>query len=449
MEKIKKTIIILIVVLIIIAIIIAILLNSQSTEEEKTNNVIQTEKVNTFSEVEDYTTYYTVKEIINNYINYMKQINGDQHIDTSKLNMTQEEIASAMQSNGMNAIKGILDAQYIQDLNVTEDKIKEEQIKYKQKGDYSQEVNYNLNIDDVSVISITSAIDIALVDARIDNKELNLLIKLDKTNNTFSIFLEDFIEKYNYTKEMSKEDINISTDNIEKNDYNGNIKINATDSYIISQYFSDYKMKMIYDTEEAYNLLDETYRERKYGRLDDFKNYIDNNKQTIEFANISKYQMSEVGDTTQYVCIDTNGKYYIFMVDSPAKYKVALDTYTIDLPEFIEKYEDNSNVIKAGLNIQKVFDAVNDKDYKYFYNKLDSTFRQNNFPTEESFKDYVEKNFSNNQLVYDNGKESGDLYIYDVTVSEGTENNKQAVKKTFIVKLLEGTDFVMSFNVQD
>ena len=145
--------------------------------------------------------------------------------------------------------------------------------------------------------------------------------------------------------------------------------------------------------------------------------------------------------------IDPNNKYYIFNETAVMDYTLMLDTYTIDLPEFTEKYENNSNVIKAGLNIQKVFDAINDKDYKYFYNKLDSTFRQNNFPTEESFKDYVEKNFSNNQLVYDNGKESGDLYIYDVTVSEGTESNKQAVKKTFIVKLLEGTDFVMSFNV--
>ena len=448
MEKIKKIIIVLIVILIIIGIVVAILLNSQTTDEQQeTNNIIQTTEINGFSEVNDYTTYYTVKEIINNYINYMKQINGDQYIDTSKLNMTEEEIAFEMQSSGMNAIKGILDTQYIQDLNITDDMIKEEQNKYTQKGDYSEEVNYNLNIDDVSVISIASAIDIALVDARINEEELKLLIKLDKTNNTFSIFLEDFIEKYNYSKEMNKEDININTESIQKNEYNGNIKINATDSYIVSQYFSDYKMKMLYDTEEAYNLLDQTYREKKYGEFNNFKSYIDNNRNSIGFASISKYQKSETDETTQYVCIDTNGKYYIFMEDSPAKYKVALDTYTIDLPEFLDKYENNSNLIKAGLNIQKVFDAINDKDYRYFYNKLDSTFRQNNFPTEESFEEYVEKNFTNNQLVYENGEESGDLYIYDVTVSEGTESNKQAVKKTFIVKLLEGTDFVMSFNV--
>ena len=117
MEKIKKIIIVLIVILIIIGIVVAILFNSQTTDEQQeTNNIIQTTEINGFSEVNDYTTYYTVKEIINNYINYMKQINGDQYIDTSKLNMTEEEITFEMQSSGMNAIKGILDMWYSNNL---------------------------------------------------------------------------------------------------------------------------------------------------------------------------------------------------------------------------------------------------------------------------------------------------------------------------------------------
>ena len=44
------------------------------------------------------------------------------------------------------------------------------------------------------------------------------------------------------------------------------------------------------------------------------------------------------------------------------KIRTALDTYTIDLPEFVSKYNISSNEDKVLMNIQKVFDSINDKD---------------------------------------------------------------------------------------
>lgn len=49
-------------------------------------------------------------------------------------------------------------------------------------------------------------------------------------------------------------------------------------------------------------------------------------------------------------------------------FTVILDTYTIDLPEFTEKYTKASDEEKVLLNIQKGFTAINDKDYRYVYN---------------------------------------------------------------------------------
>mgnify|MGYP000081844256 CR=1 FL=1 len=46
--------------------------------------------------------------------------------------------------------------------------------------------------------------------------------------------------------------------------------------------------------------------------------------------------------------------------------------------EFIEKYNSANEKTKVGLNIQKVFDAINNEDYEYVYNKLDNTFKQTN-----------------------------------------------------------------------
>ena len=256
MDKSKRIILVLIVLLLIIGLLVIVLVNHQGKINKQTNSDIeQTATITGFTEIKDHKTYYTIREIINNYIVYMKQINGDEYVDASRLNMTKEELKEVMQNDGTTAIKEILDEQYIDDLNITDDQIQKMQNKYMKNGTYSQEVIYNLNVDDVFTYNLTENITIALVDARINDEEFDLLIKLDKENGTYSLFLEDYITKYKYDKNMSKKDINIDNKRIQKNSYNSNINMNPTDSYIVSQYFSKYRMKMLNDTIEAYKLL--------------------------------------------------------------------------------------------------------------------------------------------------------------------------------------------------
>ena len=153
--------------------------------------------------------------------------------------------------------------------------------------------------------------------------------------------------------------------------------------------------------------------------------------------------MVENKNGKEYVCVDENGKYYIFMEEEVGKYSVVLDTYTIDLPEFIEKYNSANEKTKVGLNIQKVFDAINKEDNEYVYNKLDNTLKQTNFKTVQEFKNYVIQNFSGKQLKYGECQQQGSLYIFDITITEGTKQTNKRV----IMQLKDGTDFVMSFNV--
>ena len=55
------------------------------------------------------------------------------------------------------------------------------------------------------------------------------------------------------------------------------------------------------------------------------------------------------------------------------QYKVLLDTYTMILPEFAEQYDNLDNTKKVVMNIEKVIQALNLRDFKYIYNKLDDT----------------------------------------------------------------------------
>lgn len=443
MEKSKRILIVLILLLIMIAIIVTMLIKTNKKQEElrnnQTSNVVEQDEE--FAKVKDYKTYFTVKEIVENYITYMKQINGDEYVDASSFNMTSSQIAKTMQEDGLEALKGILDENYLKD--ETDSFLIKMQNEYKQDGTYSKQVIYKLNIDDMYQYNLDSNLSLVLVEAKLNNTELNLLVKLDNANNTYSIFLNDYITKNNYEKHMSVKNITIGKTKIQKNDYNSDISVDGTEKNVVVQYFSDYRMKMLNDTKSAYQKLDSEYAEKKFGQYSNFESYVNNNKNKIEVASIDKYQVVENKNGKEYVCVDENGKYYIFMEEEVGKYSVVLDTYTIDLPEFIEKYNSANEKTKVGLNIQKVFDAINNEDYEYVYNKLDNTFKKTNFKTVQEFANYAVQNFAGKQLKYGECQQQGSMYIFDITMMSGTNQTNKRV----IMQLKNGTDFVMSFNV--
>lgn len=94
------------------------------------------------------------------------------------------------------------------------------------------------------------------MEGRLNNNELNLLVKLDNTNNTYSMFLNDYIINNNYEKHMSAKNINISKSKIQANDYNNDVNIEGTEKEVVIQYFSEYRTKMLNDTRTAYQKLD-------------------------------------------------------------------------------------------------------------------------------------------------------------------------------------------------
>ena len=126
-----------------------------------------------------------------------------------------------------------------------------------------------------------------------------------------------------------------------------------------------------------------------------------------------------------------------------------LDAYSIDLPEFIEKYKSAPVQQKVGMNIEKIISAINNKDYKYIYSKLDDTFKNSQFPTQESLKSYIESNLYNkNSIEYTEFSEEGGLYVYKTKITNKNISNSQAKNLNIIMQLGEGTNFTMSFSVE-
>ena len=263
-------------------------------------------------------------------------------------------------------------------------------------------------------------------------------VYIDLANNLFAI--EPILTDINDISEIEQQNVII-----EKNDYNDIPTNNLTQEDVLKEVLNTYKRLMLANPDLAYEYLDDTYKEKKFENIDNFKNYINNNKETLAQVRLNQYSYTSYDDYNQLICVDQNEHYYIFNETEPLNYKVMLDTYTADLPEFIEEYNKASSSKKVQLNIQKFFDAIADGDYRYAYNKLDETYKNNNFPTQAEFENYVKSTFyAKNKLGYTSDEKNGDLYIYKMVITN-KEDESQSIEKQFVVKLLEGTDFVMSF----
>ena len=290
--------------------------------------------------------------------------------------------------------------------------------------------------------------DFILVNFAINSIEDTMLIKIDFVNSTYSIFGKEYLEDKGYNKDTEISNLEISTDSIESNNYNSFNLVNTDDKYVINQYFSEYQTKLLNNTDSAYELLDKDYREKKYEDSQEFNQYVEENYEALQNAYLTKYQINQFDEYKEYVCLDENNNYYIFIERSLTDYEVILDTYTVDLKDFTDKYNSADIPTKVGMNVEKVVEAINDKDYRYVYNQLDETFRNNNFGSLDTFNTYMNENFySNNEMEYLEFSEEGDTYIYGAKVKNAQEDS-DGKDITIIMKLLEGTDFVMSFSME-
>ena len=94
-------------------------------------------------------------------------------------------------------------------------------------------------------------------------------------------------------------------------------------------YLNDYIFKMFSNPEEAYKLLDEEYREKKFGSYDNFKKHI----YSLNYSsfNMDRYFIKTKRSYNIYGVYDTNDNLFIFKTKGVMQYKVYLDDYTVEI----------------------------------------------------------------------------------------------------------------------
>lgn len=236
-----------------------------------------------------------------------------------------------------------------------------------------------------------------------------------------------------------------NTQNINNEVTNSNI----TDFELLRKYFEDYKYKAINNPELAFNLLNKEYREKKFNNdVNLYKQYIQKNIDRFQDANIVKHGVINEGNAKRYIFIDNYNNYYELEETGNYEYTIILDNYTLETNELKEKYYRLSDEEKAISNIDKVMKLINTKDYATVYQYLNQSFKKTNFPNIELFEKYMQETFFDNNIVGNiRIRKEENVYILSVPYKESLSTAAEEKTKIFMVRLKEGTNFELSFEM--
>lgn len=449
---------IIIVVLILLLILIALLLFVLSNNKNRSKNEILVDYYNTYNSqrasqgltaddakaklVESNNEYYTVKGILDNFGTYINYLNPSvKDLDLIVSPDEEAEVLQEYKEKGIEAINNILANNYKKKYSINEDNI-EQMLKPYAKLSYY--------IEDMYVVKDSEYINTYFVYGKYAENDFNYIVILDRYNNTYELYLSNYVSDGNYSRDNINTMKTLHVESIASNNNNKFTYKEVNKDSIAKEYFKSYMYLLEHDTQKAYDMLDETYREKRFNSIENFENYVkeiiiqDYQRQMVS------YNSKQCDSCTEYVCQDNFGSNYIFKVNGVMKYTVMLDSYTVPVALYDDEYNSSSNEKKAQLSLNRFFECINNGDYAKAYNYLNSTYRANNFPTYASFEEYIKSNwYSINSFSYTNIVNSGDVYSVEGVVNDYKTMggyNSESFSKVFVVKL--GSDirnFELSF----
>lgn len=108
------------------------------------------------------------------------------------------------------------------------------------------------------------------------------------------------------------------------NNYNDFEIATINDISLCALYLSDYKYNIKHNINYAYDNLDNGTKNKYFSSIDDFKKYIDDNYTKIKNSYLSKFQVYNDNNKSNYVCVDNNNITYEFYENSILKYAMSI-----------------------------------------------------------------------------------------------------------------------------
>lgn len=386
----------------------------------------------------DYQSYFDIKACMQKYVDNINIKNSKYYLydrTNNKLIVTDE---NEIKQN----IYNLLSDKYITEKNITMENL------YDNVETLQEEAMYlPIEAGLIQDGGIKSFITYGLVQSTKDYSvicKLFSVININISEGKFSI--EPLYGEYESISEIL---IKNTEETITVNEENKFTMTNITPENYPTEYINIYKGLALGDPEKLYSLLDEEYKKARFENFGEFKEYIEKNKTKIQGTRLDKYKVDVNENKVRYICIDQYENYYIInQKEILQDYTIMLDKYTIDLPEFIEKYDSSANNIKVALNIEKLIEATKMRDYKYIYNKLNESFKANNFNTLEKFEKYITEKFDaiEDTVKYVKYEEVTGVHVYNIEVIDASGN--KTINAKVVMDLKDERDFVFSFSAE-
>lgn len=415
MKQIKLLIIILTIILIGLAIVtISINFQSQQTNSAQdeldinsilgnnslgssdANEMPEFSYIKSITEVTSEEILYNINNKINQYFKYIKEGN----------NTAVDEICENNIYYIQNDVKYLIDSAFF-----TEN---EYQIKYYTKG--------TLTIADGNFTS--------------SEQSITMIMYVDCENETYklqNISIEEFDNKLELNED---ERANIIQNNYNEYEYEYINNMKRAELYI-----EDYKFNIRNYIEKAYDLLDEEYRNKRFGSIEEFVYYVSEKYSKLtEIKVLTCERQEDEDENVFYVVTDQFGNTFNIIINKFNDYKIRLDEYTLAV-----HYKNIDFSSKVENYTREFILMINTADYTNAYNLLEPNFKNKNFPTKQEFIDYLKENFFERNIISELEVE-GNNCLVKLKGSISTYANK--IDKTFTIQLNGERSFLIKFNIE-
>ena len=446
----KKAIIIISCIILIIIIIFIIMLYQKETTLPGDKEILErgNHAPTSFEKeiVTDHSTFFSVGDAIQDYLNSisfniedisLQPVRGSKMPNAATLYAQDEGITD--EKSKRQAIYNFLNPNYISQNGITTENVLEK-VPDNGKVEFTPLEMYQLLGNYRTQYAVYGEMENMETE---EKTQCYFIVDVDKTNSSFYITPVEF-SKYANVKDIPLSDKDTS---IELNDNNYFSYTVMQENDIMLKYFSYYKRLMQENPDMAYLLLDEEYRNKRFGSVEEFKNYVSKNQEDIQTYVAKEYEVNNLEDGTEYICQDQYKHSYIFKVSAVMQFQVKLDTYTIESDEVKQRYQNADERRKVEMNVDKWIQMLNHRDYKAAYAVLDESFKAQYFQTVEWFEEYMRGKFPYyyGLNLSDYSNEAG-LYIQKILLTDITAKIKMTVPETIVMKLTDD-GFVMSFRV--
>lgn len=307
-RKVRRNVLLVVGILIVILLIVifSIIYNSpDSIFANRDDRVTRVDNVN---------EYYNVQTCVKKLYELYKDVYYGENFYE---NLTNEEF----KQRSLEILYNMLDKEYIEKYSVTKDNISEK---------VGEVLNATLQINDIYRIKKNDDIAMYIVySEQVDNvnnkiEDLNLMVKIDNSRNTFGILLDNYIVDQGFNNIKENQKYNIELSNILANSTNKFTAADIDQVTYVENMFEDYRYSMMYNRNRAYSLVNEETKNNKFNTFDSYNEYIKNNIKSIVIMEIKTYKVNKQEKYTDYEYVDTYDNQYTFRVTSPMKYTVIM-----------------------------------------------------------------------------------------------------------------------------